>query len=63
MLGYYEETHYAKGHFQSVVPIRDSPVLNTILTNGGFDVASFHAFPENGKSNTYQSLYLINIKF
>ena len=39
-IGYYEESHYAKGHFQSVVPIRNSPVLDTILSHEGFDVCS-----------------------
>ena len=43
--GYYEDSHYHKGHFQSVCPTTTSPVLQTILDNGGFDVAEYYNLP------------------
>ena len=38
-LGYYEESHFMSPHYQSVVPTRDSTVLEMIRENDGYDVA------------------------
>lgn len=34
-LGYYEESHYASPHYQSILPYKDSSVLRFIADNGG----------------------------
>ena len=38
-LGYFEDSHFASPHYQSILPTRDSSVLKTVRENDGFDVA------------------------
>ena len=38
-LGYYEDSHVQEPHYQSVVPTRDSSVLQLIRENDGYNVA------------------------
>ena len=38
-LGYFEDSHFRSPHYQSVVPVRDNSVLQTVVENDGFDVA------------------------
>ena len=44
-LGYFEESHFLAPHYQSVVPMRDGSVLQTIRQNDGYDVAWMLALP------------------
>ena len=45
-LGFYEESIYASGHYQSVIPCSDNQILRDIVNKGGFDVTAFHQLPE-----------------
>ena len=50
---YFEEGYYRAGHFQSIIPFRNSEILESIKQEGGFDVAEFLDFEDNhGEFNT-----------
>ena len=49
---YFEESCYRKGHFQSIIPIRNSVTLEAIKDAGGFNVAEHYNFPLLGEFNT-----------
>ena len=44
-LGYFEETHFKVGHYQSVLPTKNNAVLDMIVKYGGFNVASALGLP------------------
>ena len=44
-LGYFEETDFQAGHYQSVLPFKDNKVLQMIVKYGGFDVARTLGLP------------------
>ena len=43
--GYYEDSEYESGHFQSVVPTWRNPILNWILEDGGCDTGALLNLP------------------
>ena len=43
-LGYFEESHFQSAHYQSVVPVMDSKILDIVKENGGFDIAAHFGF-------------------
>lgn len=49
-VGYFEESHFLGPHYQSVVPLRQGVVLNTIVRHGGFNGALHFEFAETSCS-------------
>ena len=49
-VGYFEDTHFLGPHYQSVVPLRQGVVLDTIVEHGGFNVPLHFGFAETSCS-------------
>ena len=43
-LGYFEDSHFACPHYQSLVPNQQGPILTSMKENGGCDVAAMLGF-------------------
>ena len=39
-LGYFEDSHFACPHYQSLVPYQQGPILRSLKENGGCDVSA-----------------------
>ena len=44
-IGYFEEVEHSAGHFQSLMPFRDGPILDIVKNDGGIDVAELNNLP------------------
>ena len=61
-LGYFEDEKHSAGHFQSIVPFRDSVILQLLRDQGGPDVAEIlHFRTEN--SGQYISVLFLNFNY
>ena len=61
--GYFEEEKHSDGHFQSIIPYRDSVILQLLRDQGGPDVAEILELPPySGQYITVFFLYFYHIK-
>ena len=44
-IGYFEEDQHSAGHFQSLMPYRDGPILDIVKNDGGVDVVELLNLP------------------
>ena len=59
-----EEGYYRAGHFQAIVPTRNSKTLAILKQQGGFDVAEFLELADHGEFILYGSSHChLYIKF
>ena len=60
--GYFEEEKHSDGHFQSIVPYRDSVILQLLRDQGGPDVAEILELPPySGQYITVFILYFYHV--
>lgn len=62
-MGYYEESHYAAPHYQSIVPFKHNDILQYMADNGGAVGSIIRSFEVNGEFYSVSIHILSNIKF